>query len=62
VGGLPEIVTQGISGYVVPPEPEAIAEAICDFFEKNRQKSMIEGVKEEKKRFSWEALIEKIVA
>ena len=33
VGGLPEIVTDGVSGYVVEPKPEAIAAAVRDFFE-----------------------------
>ncbi|MCC7465838.1 MAG: glycosyltransferase [Saprospiraceae bacterium] len=61
VGGLPEIVTHGVSGYVVPPEPEALAAAIQDYFEGNRQNTMVEGVKTEKKRFSWEALVEKLL-
>lgn len=61
VGGLPEIVTHGVSGYVVPPESEAIATAIQDFFEGNRQNAMAEGVKAEKKRFSWDALVEKLL-
>jgi glycosyltransferase involved in cell wall biosynthesis len=32
VGGLAEIVPDGRCGYVVPPEPVAIAKAIADFF------------------------------
>lgn len=61
VGGLPEIVTQGISGYVVEPEPGAIAEAMRDFFDNNREQTMREGVVAEKKRFSWEYLVEKLL-
>jgi len=57
VGGLPEIVTDGVSGYVVPPEPGAIAEAMRDFFENDRAEKMESGVREEKKRFSWENLV-----
>ena len=57
VGGLPEIVTHGVSGYVVAPEPGAIAVAIKDFFEKNRGAAMQAGVREDKKRFSWEYLV-----
>lgn len=61
VGGLPEIVTQGISGYVVEPEPGAIAEAMRDFFSNNRAQAMRAGVVAEKKRFSWEFLVEKLL-
>lgn len=61
VGGLPEIVTQGVSGYVVVPEPLAIAEAMIDFFANARMYTMQNGVKEEKKRFSWSYLVEKLL-
>ncbi len=61
VGGLPEIVTQGVSGYVVDPEPLAIAEAMHDFFENNREKTMHEGVRLEKQRFSWERLVAQLL-
>ena len=56
VGGLPEIVTDGVSGYVVPPEAGAIAAAVCDYFEKKREAAMVVGVRAEKQRFSWEYL------
>ena len=61
VGGLPEIVTHGVSGYVVDPDPIAIAEAMHDFFDNNRESEMREGVRTEKKRFSWEHLVEKLL-
>ena len=61
VGGLPEIVTDGISGYVVAPDPKSIAAAMRDFFENNRLSAMITGVKAEKKRFSWENLVEALM-
>lgn len=62
VGGLPEIVTDGISGYVVAPEPDAIASAMKDFFEQKRAEKMAEGVRAEKTRFSWEHLVETLLA
>jgi glycosyltransferase involved in cell wall biosynthesis len=62
VGGLPEIVTHGVSGYVVPPEPGAIAEAMRDFFENNKAEKMQAGVRQEKKRFSWEHLVATLLA
>ena len=61
VGGLPEIVTHGISGYVVDPEPNTIAEAMQDFFENDRESAMREGVIAEKRRFSWEHLVEQLL-
>ncbi len=61
VGGLPEIVTDGVSGYVVEPEPDAIAAAMTDFFENQRDVSFQEGVRLEKQRFSWEYLGEQLL-
>ncbi|MBL7804491.1 MAG: glycosyltransferase [Saprospiraceae bacterium] len=61
VGGLPEIVTHGVSGYVVAPDAAAIAAAMHDFFEKQRAASMLEGVRQEKKRFSWDNLVQAIL-
>lgn len=62
VGGLPEIVRDGVSGYVVEPDLIAIAQAIRDFFENHREAAMREGVRQEKKRFSWTYLVEKLLA
>ena len=61
VGGLPEIVTNGASGYVVEPEPEAIAEAIRDFFEQGREAAMTASVRAEKQRFSWKNLTQTLL-
>lgn len=60
VGGLPEIVKDGKVGYVVDVAVPAIANAIVDFFEKDRSEAMTAGVKEEKKRFSWGNLVKGI--
>ena len=61
VGGLPEIVTDGVSGYVVDPEPAAIAAAMADFFDNQRDVSFQEGIRIEKQRFSWEYLAEQLL-
>jgi D-inositol-3-phosphate glycosyltransferase len=61
VGGLPEIVTDGVSGYVTLPEPAAIAAAIRDFFENNRAAAMTQGVLKEKERFSWGAFVRNLL-
>jgi len=57
VGGLPEIVPDGVAGYVVAPEAGAIAVAVRDFFEHHRAEAMTAGVRAEKRRFSWEHLV-----
>lgn len=62
VGGLPEIVTDGVSGYVVEPEPNAIAAAIRDFFDHRRAAELQAGVQQEKQRFSWARLAQALLA
>ena len=58
VGGLPEQVPHGVSGLVVEPEPSQIAKAIYEFFTNPELAERLkEGVKQEKKRFSWTALV-----
>lgn len=56
VGGLPEIVDHGHSGYVVPAEEQSIAGAIVDFFTEHRSTPFIAAVREAKARFSWSAM------
>ncbi len=60
VGGLPEIVPHGKAGYVVAPEPSAIAAAIFDFFAHQRAAELSIGVIEQQKRFSWDTFCEVI--
>ena len=63
VGGLPEVVSEGRTGFIVPPaDPRAIADAIVEFFEGGWGERMEPYFEEEKKRFSWEGLVSKIEA
>ena len=57
VGGLAEIVPDGKSGYVVPPEPAAIANAIADFFNGDEERFSA-GIEEQKKFYTWDRLTE----
>jgi len=57
VGGLPEMVENGKSGYVVNTNPVEIADAIENYFLLNRENYFIENVKIEKKKFDWEYMI-----
>lgn len=61
VGGLPDVVTDGKTGYLVEAEnPEKLAEAVCKFYEGNNKELFREGVKEESYRFSWDRMVENI--
>jgi glycosyltransferase involved in cell wall biosynthesis len=62
VGGLPEIVPHGKAGYVVEPTPPEIANAIHDFFTNERASQLIAGVQDEKKKYSWSVMLDKILA
>lgn len=53
VGGLAEIVPDGKVGYVVQPNENKIADALVDFFEKDRQNQFNEGILAEKKQYAW---------
>lgn len=53
VGGLPEIVPDGKAGFVVEPTPQAIADAIVRYFKEDWSLKMQEGVRDEKRKYSW---------
>jgi glycosyltransferase involved in cell wall biosynthesis len=58
VGGLAEVVCDGVTGYIVPAgDAEALAAAIRRFFEEERGGEFEANVRVEKKRYSWEALV-----
>ncbi|MFI5220129.1 MAG: glycosyltransferase, partial [Bacteroidia bacterium] len=61
VGGLPEIVPHGKAGFVVYAEPNEIAGAILSFYHSGKEKEFIEGVKEEKKKYSWQNIVDGII-
>lgn len=57
VGGLPDVVFDGETGYLVDPlQPNLIAEAIVDFFDNDRAEALAEGIEREKYRYSWERM------
>jgi D-inositol-3-phosphate glycosyltransferase len=60
VGGLSEIVPHGKCGYVVKPDPPAIADAVLDYFDNNRKEEFIKGIEETKKAFTWERFVNSI--
>ena len=62
VGGLPEIIEDKVSGYIVDINPTAIADAVIDFFENERNEAMVPEVVKAKARFSWSHMVDEILA
>lgn len=60
VGGLPEIVPDGKVGYVVSPNSKEIADAIIQFLENTDRNAFLTNIKEEKKKYQWNILVEKM--
>lgn len=62
VGGLPEVVSDGKTGYIVEPKnPKALAEAVIRFFDENRSEEFTENVRKEAYRYSWDRMNEAVV-
>ncbi len=60
VGGLPEIVPHEKAGFVVDPEPNAIASAINRFYDENMEAEMTAHVHREKAKYTWDKLVSRI--
>ena len=60
VGGLNEIVPNNKVGYVCEPNAKDVSNCLVDFFSKDKESEFIEGVKEEKSKYSWDKMIENI--
>ena len=61
VGGLAQLCPHEKVGYVVPVEHKAIADAILRFYDSSNQEELINNVIEEKKKYSWNILVENIL-
>jgi len=60
VGGLAEMVPHQKVGYVIEPEPIAIASAIEKFYTQNREKEFSDAAAIEKTKYSWKRMTETI--
>lgn len=61
VGGLPEVVVDGKTGYIVPPEDhKAIAEAVNQFYQDRRTVPFMKNIQSEKQKYSWERMREAV--
>lgn len=61
VGGMSDIVFHNKTGYVTEVSSEAIANAIVDYYENNREGYMSDQVGLEQYRFSWHAMVDSIL-
>lgn len=61
VGGLPDVVKDHQTGYVVPANnPQAIAEAVVDFYSMGKEDEFVYNIRQEAERFSWDRMVEHI--
>ena len=61
VGGLPEVVEDGVTGYVVEPKnPQAIAQCVADYFDNNNSRFFIGNIKKSADKYSWDRIVEKL--
>ncbi len=57
VGGLPEIVPDGKAGFVVEPDAQDIADAIVRYFKEDWHGRLVEGVRDEKRKYGWDKMV-----
>ncbi len=63
VGGLPDVVTDGKTGFIIEPRNSgALAEAVEKYYRENQEAVFAECVKEEAYRFSWDRMVEAIMS
>jgi glycosyltransferase involved in cell wall biosynthesis len=58
VGGLPEVIENGKTGYLVEKEnPEQLADAILKYYNENKETEFIDNIKNEAAKYSWEEFV-----
>jgi glycosyltransferase involved in cell wall biosynthesis len=62
VGGLPEIVEEGKTGYIVSTEATSIASAIKNYFAENKEEEFKSNILIQKQSFTWPVFVKKLLA
>ncbi len=58
VGGLAEVIIDGETGYIVPPEDASrLAAAIKKFYDERREADFTARVRQEKGKYSWDTMV-----
>lgn len=58
VGGLGEVVVDGVTGYVVnKDDPAALAEAILKFYKENKEAEFVTHIEKEVDKYSWKSFV-----
>jgi glycosyltransferase involved in cell wall biosynthesis len=61
VGGLPEVVADGRTGFIVPPkDAKALADAVIRFFVEDKRDQFSAAIEHDQGRFSWRRMVETI--
>ncbi len=62
VGGIPEVVENGRTGALVPPnDPKALASALVEILTQSDRQAMATAIQRKRRDYSWEALVETLV-
>lgn len=59
VGGLPRLVPNDVSGLVAEPDAASIAKKVVEYYHKGVE-HFLPGLREQKKKYSWEKMVEEI--
>ncbi|MBI5464764.1 MAG: glycosyltransferase, partial [Ignavibacteriales bacterium] len=61
VGALSEVVVEGRTGFLVPPEdPQLLANAVVRLYEEHCREKFSDAIVEEKKKYSWEFFVSRL--
>lgn len=61
VGGLKEMVPNNVVGYVTEPNSQSVSDAIVDFYSNGKGEVFIQGIQQEKLKYSWQIMNDKII-